>query len=369
MAKRCLSRNVLKRAPAWEATAISVDPNAPISRGLAAQTTRATAHFRLLPLRLRLRARDTLRLPPYKGSTLRGAFGAVFRRIACSMPHLRECADCMLRTTCCYPYVFETAPPPDSTALSRYESVPRPFVIEPPLEDRLIYQPGDRLDFGLTLFGCGIDYLPYFVLTFKELGAAGIGAGRGRFELEEIVVADDASPDAVSGTVPHAVYSAGDGLVRPPSRTLTGAALEEAAAAGSARAVDAVTLRLLTPTRLKYEGRLTDRPEFHVIVRNLLRRLSSLSIFHHGRPLEVDYQGLIAHARQVRLERASTRWHDWERYSSRQHARMNLGGLVGDLTYTGDLAPFWPLLALGAHTHLGKNATFGLGWYQLLRPE
>jgi len=41
------------------------------------------ATFRLARFRLRLKAKETLYLPTYKGSALRGGFGQVFRRIAC----------------------------------------------------------------------------------------------------------------------------------------------------------------------------------------------------------------------------------------------------------------------------------------------
>jgi CRISPR/Cas system endoribonuclease Cas6 (RAMP superfamily) len=44
---------------------------------------------------------------------------------------------------------------------------------------------------------------------------------------------------------------------------------------------------------------------------------------------------------------------------------MQLGGVIGEWTLEGDLAPFWPYLHLGQWLHVGKNATFGLGHYQL----
>jgi hypothetical protein len=45
---------------------------------------------------------------------------------------------------------------------------------------------------------------------------------------------------------------------------------------------------------------------------------------------------------------------------------MALGGVVGDWTLRGDLAPFLPFLHLGQWLHAGKNATFGLGKYHLI---
>jgi CRISPR/Cas system endoribonuclease Cas6 (RAMP superfamily) len=68
-------------------------------------------------------------------------------------------------------------------------------------------------------------------------------------------------------------------------------------------------------------------------------------------------------ATQVKLVKSNTSWYDWERYSNRQQQRMNMGGIVGELVYEGELAPFLPLLRLGMYTHIGKNTTFGLGKY------
>ncbi len=58
-----------------------------------------------------LQADTPLRLNAFAGSTLRGGFGHVFKRIVCTW-HVGDCPRCLLKTTCSYPYIFETAPPP-----------------------------------------------------------------------------------------------------------------------------------------------------------------------------------------------------------------------------------------------------------------
>lgn len=69
-----------------------------------------------------LRAVDTLFLPPYKGSTIRGAFGSTFRRVICIRKNLSSCTECMLRTTCAYGCIFETRGEEGSSVLE----APRP---------------------------------------------------------------------------------------------------------------------------------------------------------------------------------------------------------------------------------------------------
>ena len=87
-----------------------------------------------------LEARETLNLPPYKGSTLRGGFGSVFRKVIC-INRAKDCSDCLLKYKCIYSFVFESRPALDSSHLSKYRSIPRPFVIEPPAEEKQLYRP------------------------------------------------------------------------------------------------------------------------------------------------------------------------------------------------------------------------------------
>ena len=58
-------------------------------------------------MRLHFQARQQLRLPPYKGSTFRGAFGIAFKRAVCIVQH-GDCARCLVRAQCVYPYIFDT---------------------------------------------------------------------------------------------------------------------------------------------------------------------------------------------------------------------------------------------------------------------
>ena len=45
---------------------------------------------------------------------------------------------------------------------------------------------------------------------------------------------------------------------------------------------------------------------------------------------------------------------------------MKLGGLIGELSYVGDLKPFLPFLKMTEVFHVGKGTSFGLGRYKLL---
>jgi len=297
-----------------------------------------------------------LHLPPYKGSTLRGGFGLVFKKICCTQVN-QSCADCLYRLLCAYANVFEAAPPPNSEVLKHISEIPRPFVIEPPLDGKTFYSPGEPLVFNLVLIGQAISILPYFILAFKELGYVGIGKGRLPYMLKEVRELDAHNRPGA------AVYIDASERVQLPQNILSLADLSEPPAAGGT-----LTVRFLTMTRLKYGQNLVTEIPFHVLARNLLRRVSTLHYFYHGLKQEtgVNYQKLIKRAEQVKTVASNLQLVDWERYSHRQQTRMNMAGLVGEATYSGEIAPFWPLFKLGELVHVGKGCVFGLGQYRIV---
>ena len=307
------------------------------------------SNFRLARYRLTLTALSTITMPPYAGSTLRGGFGHAFRKMVCTQGPI-DCRDCTLKAACPYPYIFETAPFEGAQQLRTYGDVPRPFVIDP-LDTRGEYRKGESFSFQLTLIGRAIDYLPYFLVSFRELGEMGIGKRRGRFRLTHVRSDDGES-----------IYDGDTQMVHNLNNVLS---FDDIRRETESSPTNELTLRLITPTRITHKGVLTDQLPFHVFWRRLIGRVSALAYFHCGESLEMDFKGLIEKAMCVQMRDSTLRWKDWTRYSSRQDRRMQLGGLVGRVTYAGDLAEFVPYLALGAYLHVGKNATFGLGKFRV----
>jgi hypothetical protein len=311
-------------------------------------------HLRIGKFTLKIRAANDLHLPVYKGSTFRGGFGGALRQVVCALKR-QECSSCLLRERCVYVYVFETPPPPDSERLRLYKTVPHPFVIEPPLDETRHVSAGETVEFGLVLIGRAMEYLPYFIYAFMHLGEKGLGKGRGAFRLEEVL------SDEPQGL--QSIYHGDSGTLSAPDGIPTDAWIGKRVA--ELRDGTGLRLSFLTPGRVKHAGHLVESPEFHHLVRTLLRRLSSLSYFHGGEPLDLDYRGLIDAAAAVRRVGGSTRWYDWERYSTRQKERMSLGGFIGELDFEGDLTPFLPILAWGELLHVGKGVSFGLGKFMM----
>ena len=307
---------------------------------------------------LTVEAKDPLILLPYKGSTLRGGFGNAFRRVVCVIKG-KECEECLLKGQCIYSYVFETPPPSGTKVMRKYRAAPHPFIIEPPQEKRMGYKPGDQFSFGLTLVGKAVDYLPYFIYTFDQLGSMGIGKGRGKFELKEVQSREN-------GKDPSIIYSSRTKQLKPfnPEKIII-----EMDGRELGQEITTLSIEFLTPTRIYYNERLVFDLEFHILVRQLLRRISLLSYFHCGiDPSQWDFKGLIKGAQEVKVTERKLKWYDWERYSGRQETRINMGGFIGKITFSGDLNPFRPYLRLGEYVHVGKGSSFGLGKYEILNP-
>ncbi|MDI6755789.1 MAG: hypothetical protein QME78_15505, partial [Thermodesulfobacteriota bacterium] len=246
-------------------------------------------HFKYARYQFLLQATDRLYLPEYKGSTLRGGFGYAFKKVVCAL-RTKECPECLLSEKCIYSYVFETPPPTGTRMMRKYPSAPHPFVLLPPLEDDRIYEPGEKLEFHLTLIGKAIDYLPYFIYTFDELGKMGLGKGRGKFSLEEVKSIGERNEQ--KGQEGEVIYK-GDEKILRSNYSLSTFALyptpdtQHLTPCSFRLAPDALRLQFLTPTRLKFQGELTSDLKFHIFFRNLLRRISLLSYFHCGEELVV----------------------------------------------------------------------------------
>lgn len=358
------------------------------------------SHFIFARFQFILKTLDCINLPAYKGSTLRGAFGHAFKKVVCVHPVRKSrevanrsetisrsnhaegkrgiisngvkresmCEPCLLRGKCVYSYVFETPPPPDTSKMKKYPFAPHPFVITPPLEEKRLYRENERLCFELILIGKAIDFLPYFIYTFDELGKMGIGKRKGKYQLEEVRAVNEGERAKVKGEriengEKPLIYSGKDKILHNNFNAMSIDRLLTPPLSSSA-----LHLRFVTPTRLKFDGNLSSKLEFHILFRNLLRRISLLSYFHCGQELDLDFKGFIEGAKEVGVQKENLQWVDWERYSYRQETKMKMGGFVGSVKFDGDFEKFMPFLLLGEYIHVGKGTSFGLGKYEIKTP-
>jgi hypothetical protein len=319
-----------------------------------------------------------------KANMLRGGFGNAFRRLCC-VPQCRDTKNCPLANSCPYKAVFEPSPPPGADRLSKNQDIPRPFVFRAPQTQQTQFKHGERFEFELVLIGRALDFLPYFVLSFRELAQEGLGLNRARCTLkrvEQIVLTD--TPESALNDLPalpsklspvtSLVYSAEDQLFRATGRTAVdrwiAGRLRGLSGANGNASVQHVTIRFLTPTFLRADGEVVRRPQFHHVFKRLRDRINVLSTFFGAGPLDVDFRGLGERAEKVRTVSCQIEWVERFRTSSKTHQRHELSGFVGECTYEFppdeseiSNAEFMEWLALGELIHVGKHTAWGNGWY------
>lgn len=298
-------------------------------------------------------AEDAVAFPAMAGSAWRGVLGHALKRAVC-VTRAPVCAGCLLQYSCSYPYIFETPPPRASRKMRRYRTVPHPYILDTRCCDGQNIAPGQIATVGLTLVGRGNQHLPYLIHALTRGAEHGVGRGRGRLTLTE-VVQQSADGSSESG---ERIYAPGETLFPTPPKTPLCPAPPSSGA----------SLVFETPLRVKRDGRLVaaEALGFADLFGSLLRRVSMLMEFHGEAPLETDFAALMTLARRVDLGERRLGWKEEGRYSSRQKALMRVGGIVGVAALPSNMpAALWPYVWLGQWVHAGHLTTMGFGSYRV----
>jgi hypothetical protein len=275
--------------------------------------------FRLYPLRFSFIAREPIHFPGGKSSNiLRGAFGAIFRRIAC-VPECTGARECEWRATCPYARLFE--PTAVGVSPSGFADWPRPFVFRATHLDGRTVDAGESFHFDLNLFDVHNPAIPYLVLAFAQLAREGLGSQRSRVELTRVSQRDIAGSPAIE-------------IFRGSS---------------------------LTPTELKSGQQLALRPEFPILAARIRDRLSTLRELYDEGPLTIDFRAFGERATLVHMSRCDTQHVDIVRRSSRTGQVHPIGGFTGEAEYEGDLTEFVPYLLAAKWTGVGRQTVWGKG--------
>jgi hypothetical protein len=304
--------------------------------------------LRVLRFDLRMEgARESL--PRFLGSTLRGVLAASFRTLACETRR-EQCDGCWLLQRCPYAYVFETPVDDQVPAeiLSRFDQMPRPYVIRVPRE----YAGEEWLSVEVVLVGRAGVLVPHLIQALREAGAKGIGARRtARFR--------------IAGATGIEVSPTAAGISMRPCAGLPLTRLDDLRAEGDER-VRQVTLDFVTPLRVKkFGGYLNDasRLDFAGLFGLLVHRIEALTAVHCAGKWRAGEE-LMQAARDVAVKERRLRFKPLWRYSNRHGRPMPLHGLVGSIRFEGDLGPFMPLLRAGEILHVGAGCDLGLGCYR-----
>lgn len=296
------------------------------------------------------------------GNDLRNALVNIIRYATCPEAHNRAKPTPEHTANCpaCWLLAAENNPGSDV----------RPYAFVPPQPARDRVGAGQPFSFGLTLFGEGMRFLPYFVLAAAEMGKFGVGPSRrerlGRFKLEAIESANPFTGEC------NYLLQPGESFVRSAAVTtaFSHAAQRADILSGPVRTSgNLLRLNFLSPLRLHGDGRLSKIPDFPTLFKRLLFRIDEL-----GRQLaggarrdrdEVVWLNQLAD--RVRLVENRTSWVEQWSWSDRKNDRTPIGGLVGTATYkTDDWASLLPWLLFGQGTQVGKSVVKGDGVYEVV---
>jgi hypothetical protein len=180
--------------------------------------------------------------------------------------------------------------------------------------------------FDLHLFdvrGAVEEILP---AAFARVGAAGLGPGRARADLQAI----EGRPVKVD-------------LMPRRER------------------IEKVRVRFVTPTELKSDGRPVTLPEFGVLVSRIRDRVSTLRALYGPGPLAIDFESFGERASNVRIVRSDLKPIASERRSTRTGQTHSIGGFVGEVDYAGEMSEFLPYLEAARWTGVGRHTVWGNG--------
>ncbi|MHB8278724.1 MAG: CRISPR system precrRNA processing endoribonuclease RAMP protein Cas6 [Candidatus Humimicrobiaceae bacterium] len=338
-------------------------------------------------LELKIKFLEDSYLPTMKGSTFRGGFGYMFKKISCPLKK-EDCSGCMVIDNCPYSNVF-TNPTEISkkTFIPENSFNPHPFVFDFYDNEKLkqnIFKKDEYFEFKFIVIGNATKLISYFIFAFIELGKNGIGKRNFKYDLISVKSGEKEVFSLDSGKIATneiKILKYSDimsshklknnlGLfsnnTSPNNSAVTG--LELFGKDQKYR----IDLKFITPARIKNNKKYSEYLDFKILITNIVRRLylfTELFCINKNENYEIseikEYLSLAASIKNVNEDLT---WYDWERYSTKQKTSMKLGGITGKISFVGEGNFFnqyiEPLIAC-EYLHVGKGTSFGLGKYEI----
>lgn len=322
-------------------------------RGIAGPTAEALRGVTLSRYRFRVEALQEVRLPPFKGSALRGALGLALKAETCR--RTPRCGrSCREEQACVYGSLLETRVARREPPARKAKDQTRPLVIVPPEDARTRIPPGDHLGLDVVLVGPAVGELPAVVAALsRRLARIGLGWPRCAARLVSVERRQEsvAAPDRL------VLWTAREGWRHPDLPPDPWSDLRLPSHAGKEGAV----IRFTTPHRWFHGGRPIRRPTFEDLVRVAMRRATGLADLCGSPSRGTDFFEALRQARRVEEAESSVRWVTLARRSNRQRRTIDLSGFQGHLRVGAIPPSLHPWLALAEQVGMGKGSVMGLG--------
>jgi len=304
------------------------------------------------PYRFTFRCEDPVYFPAGKLTNhLRGAFGLIFRRMACA-PECQSAETCSQAQTCAYARIFAPRVA-DECGPADMVDLPRSFVLRPQTLNELRLNPGETFTIDLHLFDLSQPCLRYFILALSELAEEGLGAGRPRVCLESVARL------GMDGSLQGVVFDK-QGIRSDAERQSISLSLDPPTVS-----VSRLLLSFHTPTELKHRGALLREPHFPAIMVRTWDRIKVMRWLYQSANPDRDFGRLAELARTVRLVHSTTEQVSSNRRSLRTGINQTLIGFIGYAEYEGDLTELVPYLRAAYWTGIGRQTVWGHGAIQV----
>jgi CRISPR-associated endoribonuclease Cas6 len=285
--------------------------------------------FQLCSFRFHVSARKPIYFPPHRsGNVLRGALGAILRRMHCAAgcPGNRgvRAGECESRGSCLYAQIFEPTPRyPGPSGLAEW---PRPFVLRAAHLNGRATAPGEPFWFDVNLFQTHDLKLDVFVEAFARFA--------------NLLSVEQVGPTGIRSSQPISIPL--DPVSVSPGR---------------------LRVRFQTPTELK--SNRTRKPDFAVLFARAQDRIGALRQLYGAGPLTADFRGMRGRAAGVRTLHCELQHIHTSRRSSRTGEVHGLGGFIGTAEYEGEFGEFLPYLEAARWTGVGRQCVWGKGELQI----
>lgn len=295
-----------------------------------------------LPLRINWTVQHKWQSPFFMGSAIRGMFGRKLRQSVCSKKPNTACNNCALQNSCAYGSVFEGLN-------KRTFKTPPQFVLQPPAPAIRTYEKNETLSCTQLLFSSSHQFLPDIFNAWQQSSL-------------------ESAPYALKFASIDFLDSQSETIQKwQPEQSVPIPVLQPLPAISSTP--KAIQLNLITPLYMREKGKdITPdslRPEH--LVMGAIRRSKLLLPQWYANVCSNTLPPQITHAwaQSLKIEH-NLKWHQQKRWSHRQRKEIPVKGLLGKITLSGNLEPFWPALTITPIIGLGKSCNFGLGHLKLI---
>lgn len=284
--------------------------------------TATSFSFSQLPLIIRLSCEESGNLPLFLGSTLRGVLGWSLLKSKSNI----------------YSYLFES-----NVADSVKAHLVKPYIIEPP-KPKNYYQKGEEMIFTLILLGDANLYGPELARILIEQKLFGLGARRIPFKLLSIT----------HGKTLKTIWDV-------EAENLNIANMIASPIYPEKQKGNWVSIQIQTPLRIRRQGNLVVKPDFPTIIRNITTRMRELTEYYGGFVNYEEIETICELSKAIHLVSSNIYYKQVDRFSSKSNEKMDFTGIMGTLSFEGNLDVFVPWLNVAQLLHIGRNTTFGCG--------